>query len=68
MKLGMITDSLGHLPLEPMLDFAAAQGFEMLEFACGNWSSAPHLDLERMLSDASARRARPDRFRRPIVA
>jgi len=56
MKLGMITDSLGHLPLEPMLDFAAAQGFEMLEFACGNWSSAPHLDLERMLSDASARR------------
>ena len=56
MKLGMITDSLGHLPLEPMLDFAAAQGFEMLEFACGNWSSAPHLDLERMLSDVSARR------------
>lgn len=56
MKLGMITDSLGHLPLEEMLDFAAAQGFEMLEFACGNWSSAPHVDLERMLSDAAARR------------
>lgn len=56
MKLGMITDSLGHLPREAMLDFAAAQGFEMLEFACGNWSSAPHVELERMLADAAARR------------
>lgn len=56
MKLGMITDSLGHLALEPMLDIARGLGFEMLEFACGNWSGAPHVDLERMLSDAQARR------------
>jgi sugar phosphate isomerase/epimerase len=56
MKLGMITDSLGHLPREAMLDFAAAQGFERLEFACGNWSSAPHVDLDQMLADAGARR------------
>ena len=56
MKLGMITDSLGHLGLEPMLEMARGLGFEMLEFACGNWSSAPHLDLDRMLSDNGERR------------
>jgi sugar phosphate isomerase/epimerase len=64
MKLGMITDSLGHLAVEPMLELAHGLGFEMLEFACGNWSGAPHLDLDRMLEDEGERRrflARLDR-------
>lgn len=56
MKLGMITDSLGHRPLEELLDVAKGLGFEMLEFACGNWSSAPHIELDRMLGDDQARR------------
>lgn len=56
MKLGMITDSLGHLALEPMLEIAQDLGFEALEFACGNWSPAPHVDLERMLAEPQARR------------
>jgi sugar phosphate isomerase/epimerase len=45
MKIGMVTDSLGHLTLDAMLETAAAAGVEMLEFGCGNWSQAPHLDL-----------------------
>ena len=28
---------------------AARLRLDMLEFGCGNWSAAPHLDLERML-------------------
>jgi sugar phosphate isomerase/epimerase len=56
MKLGMITDSLGHLGFEPMLEVARGLGFEMLEFACGNWSRAPHVDLDRMLGDEAERR------------
>jgi sugar phosphate isomerase/epimerase len=56
MKLAMITDSLGHLGFEPMLDIAQDLGFEALEFACGNWSSAPHVDLDRLLAQPQARR------------
>ncbi|HEX2581972.1 MAG TPA: sugar phosphate isomerase/epimerase [Dongiaceae bacterium] len=55
MKIGMITDSLGHLGFEDMLRASAELGLEQLEFACGNWSKAPHLDLERLLESASAR-------------
>jgi sugar phosphate isomerase/epimerase len=56
MKLGMITDSLGHLPLDEMLDVAGRLGFDMLEFACGNWSKAPHIALDHLLADDDARR------------
>lgn len=56
MKLGMITDSLGHLPFEAMLEIAGNLGFDMLEFACGNWSKAPHVDVDLMLADDGARR------------
>jgi sugar phosphate isomerase/epimerase len=56
MKIGMITDSLGNLGFDEMLDAAAELGLETLEFACGNWSSAPHLKLDAMLESESARR------------
>lgn len=56
MKLGMITDSLGHRPFDELLEIAGALKFDMLEFACGNWSSAPHIQLDRMLADDAARR------------
>ena len=29
----------------------------MLEFACGNWSKAPHIQLDKLLGDAAPRRA-----------
>ncbi len=56
MKIGMITDSLGMLSFDEMLAASAELGLETLEFACGNWSSAPHINLEAMLESASVRR------------
>jgi len=56
MKIGMITDSLGELSFDALLDTAAELGIEQLEFAGGNWSRAPHLALDAMLDSAEARR------------
>lgn len=56
MRVGLVTDSLGHLSLDEMLPAAAEAGVELLELGCGNWSDAPHLDLDKLLGDASARR------------
>jgi len=55
-KVGMITDSLANLPFDAMLAEAARLKLEMLEFACGNWSPAPHIDLAKMLDSAPVRR------------
>ncbi|MBZ0259595.1 MAG: sugar phosphate isomerase/epimerase [Hyphomicrobiales bacterium] len=56
MKIGMITDSLGNLSFADMLKASAELKLETLEFACGNWSSAPHMNLAAMLESAAARR------------
>ena len=56
MRIGMVTDSLSHLSFDELLPTAAGLGIEMLEFPCGNWSSAPHLDLDALLDSGSARR------------
>jgi len=56
MKIGMMTDSLGELSFGNMLNTAAGLGIEMLEFGCGNWSSAPHLALDALLESDEARR------------
>lgn len=55
MKIGMITDSLGNLSFDEMLRASAELGLETLEFACGNWSSAPHIDLAAILESAATR-------------
>ncbi|MEO8751489.1 MAG: sugar phosphate isomerase/epimerase [Casimicrobiaceae bacterium] len=56
MKIGMITDSLPEADFDAMLDVAARLEMDMLEFACGNWSSAPHIKLDAMLESATLRR------------
>jgi len=56
MQLSMVTDSLGHLPLEAALDVAVQAGLDAVEIATGNWSQAPHADLAALVSDAGARR------------
>ena len=56
MKIGMITDSLPGTDFEALVATAARLELDMLEFGCGNWSSAPHLKLDRMLESDSARR------------
>lgn len=58
MKIGLVTDGLSDLPLDSLLPTAAGLGIQMLEFGCGNWSQAPHLSLDTMLSSVSER----DRF------
>jgi sugar phosphate isomerase/epimerase len=56
MKIGMVTDSLGHLSFDQMLDTAAKLGIKGVEFNAANWTSAPHLNLKTLLGDASARK------------
>lgn len=55
MKLCLMTDSLGSLDFPRMVSTAAKLGFEALEIATGNWSRAPHLKLDEMLSSPAAR-------------
>ena len=56
MKIGMITDSLPGTDFDTLLATAARLRLDMLEFGCGNWSSAPHLNLDRMLDSDEERR------------
>ena len=39
-----------------MLDTLAKLGCELVEIACGNWSRAPHINLDEMLSSEQARK------------
>lgn len=55
MKIGLNTDSVGQLSQEQTLDLATDLGLDYVEFATGNWSSAPHLNLEQMLASKPAR-------------
>jgi sugar phosphate isomerase/epimerase len=55
MKIGMVTDSLGAFPFGKLLDTAANLGVQMLEFPCGNWSSAPHIQLDTLLDSEQER-------------
>jgi sugar phosphate isomerase/epimerase len=63
MRIGLVTDSLAHLPFDQLLATAAELGIETLEFCCGNWSSAPHLDVGALLEDTAARAAFVDSVR-----
>ena len=56
MRLCFNTDGLGYMPFEEMLDTLAKLGYECVEIACGNWSKAPHIDLDKMLADENARK------------
>lgn len=55
MQIGLNTDSLGHLPLDEMLETAAGLGVQTLEFCCGGWSSAPHVNLNLLLENEAER-------------
>ena len=56
MRLCLKTDGLQELSFEDMLDVAAEIGVESLEFGCGNWSPAPHLNLDEMIKSEEARK------------
>ena len=55
MRIGLVTDSLGHLSFDEMLETAASLGIQSLEFGCGGWSSAPHLNLNALLENQTER-------------
>lgn len=55
MKIGMVTDSLGHLSFDEIVETAARLGIQMVEFACGNWSQAPHVKLDKLLENEQER-------------
>ncbi|AFC29132.1 xylose isomerase [Paenibacillus mucilaginosus 3016] len=46
-----------------MLDTCAALGFEALELGCGNWSKAPHVELDSLLESELRRRQFTDAIR-----
>lgn len=54
MRLGIKTCTLT-LPYTQALDFCASQDLRALEIATGNWSAAPHIDLDEVVSDKGAR-------------
>lgn len=55
MKLGFVSDSLGTLDFEQLLDTAVALNVSGVEVNTGGWSTAPHFDLKNMKKSASAR-------------
>jgi sugar phosphate isomerase/epimerase len=55
MEVGLLTDGVGHLSTEAALDFAASLNLTTVEFAAGNWSTAPHMDLDSLLSSSAER-------------
>lgn len=55
MKIGLITDSVGHLPFDDALDLAKSHGLSSVEVATGNWSEAPHADLPSLVASGDAR-------------
>jgi sugar phosphate isomerase/epimerase len=57
MKLGFVSDSLGGLPFQAVLDHAARIGDSRVEVNTGGWSNAPHFDLVAMKSSAEERRS-----------
>jgi sugar phosphate isomerase/epimerase len=55
MRIGLNTDSLGHLPFDEMLEIVGDLGVETVELCCGGWSTAPHVNLELLLEKESKR-------------
>jgi sugar phosphate isomerase/epimerase len=56
MKLGFVSDSLGGMSFEALLDNAVRLGVSGVEVNTGGWSTAPHFDLKTMKASAEARR------------
>lgn len=57
MKLGFVSDSLGGMTFDGLLDSAARLGVSGVEVNTGGWSTAPHFDLKTIKASADARRA-----------
>jgi sugar phosphate isomerase/epimerase len=49
MKLCAVSDSFGNLRFEEAAKASADLGLEALEIGMGNWSAAPHVNLQSLL-------------------
>lgn len=56
MWIGLMTDSLRQEPRGRVFERCARWGIRFVELGTGNFSPAPHLDLEELLRDGAARR------------
>lgn len=57
MEIGIVTDSLGNLKFDEMLSvLKKLGGVAGLEICCGNWSGAPHIDIDAMLAKEEIRK------------
>ena len=56
MKLCAVSDGLGHLPFEDAAKAFSELGVAALEVCMGNWSGAPHADLQSLLESKEKRR------------
>lgn len=57
MKLAIKTCTLDQYSYTDMLDYVKGLGVYALEIGTGNWSGAPHIDLDAMLDSESTRNA-----------
>lgn len=57
MDIGLLTDSVEDLTFDETLDLASEVGISCVEFAAGNWSTSPHIDVPALLE---SRRGRAD--------
>ena len=57
MKLGFVSDSLGGMSFEDMLDHAARMGVSGVEVNTCGWSTAPHFGLKSMLGNGAKQKA-----------
>ncbi|WP_064684287.1 sugar phosphate isomerase/epimerase family protein [Rhizobium bangladeshense] len=62
MRLGFVSDSLGGLPFEAMLDHAQRLGVSGVEVNTCGWSTAPHFNLPMILRDRIAQKSFLDAF------
>ena len=51
MKIGVITNLLGNLPLEQALEYFASKGIEMVEIGCGGYPGDAHAKPAELLAD-----------------
>ncbi len=51
MKIGVITNLLGNLPLEEALEYFVSKGIEMVEIGCGGYPGTQHADPDVLLND-----------------
>ena len=51
MKIGVITNLLGNLPLEQALEYFTSKGIEMVEIGCGGYPGDAHAKPAELLAD-----------------